>query len=127
MVLGRLATSISFFLPALREECGACPACPSALRGRRPYGSINNDLAAGAATGPEEARARHRPRYLCRLPRLRHRLQGVEYRWFRGAAARFQPLWRGAVGGVVQPRPLLRGRRRGGGANRLLPEILPAL
>src|SRR5207244_4842670 len=35
-----------------------------------------DDITAGAATGPEEARARHRPRYLRGLSRLCYRVQG---------------------------------------------------
>ena len=61
--------------------------------------------------GAEEARPRHRPRHLRRLPGLRDQLQGMErLRPFR-AAAGLPALFRRRRGRVVQPRPFLRGGR----------------
>ena len=83
----------------------------------------------------QETRPGHRPRRLCRLPRLRHQLQGVEHRRLRRSAVGPGPLRRRRVRHLPQPGPYLRGdpgrrrdRRRGGrGAHRAFPEILPAL
>ena len=94
---------------------------------RRRGREAGRDLVAGAAAGPEKARPRHRPRYLRRLPCLRHRVQGMEQRRAYGAAPRFRPLWRECLGGVVQPHPFLRRRRRRRRADGLFPTILPAL
>ncbi len=56
----------------------------------------------------QEARPRHRPRHLRRLPGLRHQLQGVEHRRPHGAADRHRPLRREPRRRLVQPRPHLR-------------------
>ena len=98
---------------AARRRCGRRPtSCATARFGSRraAEGRAMTDLPR-PQPGPEEARPRHRPRSLRRLPRLRHRLQGMEHRRPHGAAARFQRLWRRRLGRVVQPHPFLRGRR----------------
>ncbi|CAA9281373.1 MAG: Anaerobic dimethyl sulfoxide reductase chain B, iron-sulfur binding subunit, partial [uncultured Acetobacteraceae bacterium] len=75
----------------------------------------------------EEARPRHRPRYLRGLPSLRNQLQGVERLRPQRAVAGLQALLGGRGGRVVQPRPLLRGGRGRAGAHGALPALLPAL
>ncbi len=80
----------------------------NAARARR------SDLAARSRPGTEKARARHRPRHLRRLPRLRDSLQGMEHRRPHGAAARLQPLWRRAPGasGSTASTPSRKARAR---------------
>ena len=75
----------------------------------------------------EEARPRHRPRHLRRLPGLRDQLQGMEHRRLLGAADRPGPLRRRSARRLAQPHPRLRGGRGRGQPDRALPALLPAL
>ena len=76
----------------LRYGADLAPATASA--GATPPGRRAHDRLRRTAAGPEEARPRHRPRHLRRLPRLRGQLQGMEHRRPLGAADRPRPLRR---------------------------------
>src|ERR1700747_377253 len=75
-----------------------------------------------------EARARHRSRHLRGLPRLRHRVQGVE-RIIQGEriALRLRAVRRQALRRLVQPSSSLRGGRVSGDEDDQLSDVLPAL
>ena len=84
-----------------------------------------------AAHREEEARPRHRPRHLRRLPGLRDRLQGMEHRRLSPAPLTDQrPLRRGADGvwfNRVHSYEVERDGATGTAAHRAFPALLPAL
>jgi hypothetical protein len=122
---GAVATAIPTPTRSRGRRRGSTCACPSRrpmARGRRSRGSRrwagavcprrrrNSPMASRrwnahdqpARRDAEEARPRHRPRHLRRLPGLRDLLQGMEHRRLFRAAQRSRPLWRGPLGRVPQ-------------------------
>ncbi len=75
----------------------------------------------------QEARPRHRPRHLRRLPGLRDQLQGMEHRRLLGAAHRPGSLRRRSARRLAQPHPRLRGGRGREQPDGALPALVPAL